>query len=205
VVGVGRALLVPFGWRHATLAAFLALDDPAEQIAYWRRQLDTRGFRFATNLLFSWTWLRTVYAAPFLDFLPQRFGQVMRARLARGFALHPNRTNVYARALLAGELLDEPIAPRAGPIRFACADAAEYLEHSPPASFAGFTLSNILDGASPDYRARLLAAVRRSATADAVVVRRSFAEPTTASATNVAARDRAMLWGIVDVRRVAEL
>lgn len=205
LVGIGRTVLAPVGWRRATLAAFLALEDTAEQIAFWRQHLNTFGFRWATNVLFSFTWLRTVYAAPFLAFLPGHFGRVMRARLERCFATHPNRTNVYARALLAGELIDEPRGPAAVPICFECADAATYLEHSPPASFAGVTLSNILDGASAAYRARLFAAVRRAATPDAVVVLRSFAEPAAAMATNIAVRDRSVLWGIVDVRRVTEL
>jgi S-adenosylmethionine:diacylglycerol 3-amino-3-carboxypropyl transferase len=205
LVGVGRKLLAPFGWRGAALAQFLALTDPAEQIAFWRRRLDTRGFRTAIGTLLSITWLKTVYAAPFLAFLPDHFGSVMRGRLERCFATHPNRTNVYARALLAGELNGAALAPGSAPIRFACADAAAYLEDCAPASFAGFTLSNILDGAPADYCARLFAAVRHAATDDAVVVLRSFAEPAAPVATNVAARDRSMLWGIVDVRRVDEL
>jgi S-adenosylmethionine:diacylglycerol 3-amino-3-carboxypropyl transferase len=205
LVGVGRALLAPFGWRRATLAAFLALKDPAEQVTFWQRHLNTPGFRLATDALFSFTWLRAVYAAPFLAFLPDHFGRVMRARLERCFATHPNRTNIYARALLAGELIDEARGPAVVPIHFECADAAAYLEQCPPASFAGLTLSNILDGASAAYRARLFAAVRHAATPDAVVVLRSFAEPAAATTSNVAARDRALLWGIVDVRRVEEL
>jgi len=204
IVGMGRTLLAGFGWRRSTLAAFLALQQPAEQIAFWRRHLDTRGFRFATDALLSITWLRTVYAAPFLAFLPDRFGRVMRARLAHCFATHPNRTNVYARALLGGEL-DKTPPPKNAAIRFECADAAAYLEGCSPASFAGFTLSNILDGASGDYRTRLWAAVRRAATPEAIVVLRSFAEPAAPIATNLAAHDRSILWGIVDVRPVTEL
>ncbi|MFI5365619.1 MAG: DUF3419 family protein [Candidatus Binatia bacterium] len=205
IVGMGRTLLAPFGWCRATLAAFLALEQPAEQIAFWRRHLDTRGFRVATDALLSIDRLRAVYAAPFLAFLPDRFGRVMRERLARCFATHPNRTNVYAHALLTGESIDHPPPPGGTAIRFACADAATYLESCPSASFAGFALSNILDGASSDYRARLFAAVRRTATAEAVVVLRSFAEPAAPTATNVAAGDRSILWGIVDVKPVAAL
>jgi S-adenosylmethionine:diacylglycerol 3-amino-3-carboxypropyl transferase len=205
IVGVGRTILARFGWRRATVAKFLDLEQTDEQIAFWRRHLDTRGFRVATDTLFSITSLRRVYATPFLAFLPQRFGRVMRARLARCFGNHPNRTNVYAHALLGGEFVDEASALQATAIQFECADAAAYLEGCPPASFAGFTLSNILDGASGNYRERLFAAVRRAAAADAVVVLRSFAEPAGPSAANVAARDRSILWGIVDVKRVSEL
>lgn len=205
LVAIGRALLAPFGWRRSTLAAFLALEDPCEQLAFWRRHLDTRGFRCATDVLFSMTWLRAVYAAPFLAVLPERFGRVMRARLTRCFGAHANRTNVYARALLLGDLADGGEIPPTFPIHFACADAAGYLERCPPARFGGFSLSNILDGASAEYRMRLFAAVRRAATRDAVLVLRSFAEPPTLTAANAAARDRSILWGIVDVKPVNEL
>jgi S-adenosylmethionine:diacylglycerol 3-amino-3-carboxypropyl transferase len=205
IVAAGRTLLAPFGWRRAALAAFLALEQPAEQTAFWQRHLDTRGFRMATDALLSVGRLRAVYAPQFLAFLPDRFGRVMRARLARCFATHPNRTNVYARALLLGERSDRAPTTSAAAIRFECADAATYLERCTPASFGGFTLSNILDGAPSEYQARLFAAVRRAATSHAVVVLRSFGEPAAPTATNLAVRDRSILWGIVDVKHVSEL
>src|SRR6185295_5901497 len=100
------------------------------QAAMWTT-LDTRRLRVAFGALFSVTALRAVYASPFLAFLPSRLGAVMRARLARGFARHPNRSNRFARALLLGELVDEAAPPRAGSIELAHGDAAAWLEAAP--------------------------------------------------------------------------
>jgi S-adenosylmethionine:diacylglycerol 3-amino-3-carboxypropyl transferase len=200
IVGVGRRLMALFGWRRRTIASFLELEQPEEQMAFWNRHLNSAGFRVATDVLLSVAWLRSVYASPFLSILPPRFGQVMRTRLERCWKTHPNRTNPYARALLLGDLPATSSPPAKRTINFVCADAAAFLESCPSASFDGFTLSNILDGAPDSYRQRLLAAARHAAAPDAVVVLRSFAEPSHETATNVAIRDRSILWGVVEVR-----
>jgi len=174
LMSLGRTLLPLAGWRPSRLRAFLDHDHPAEQVAYWRRHLDTRRFRAALDILFSRPFLRAAYAAPLLACLPPRFGAVVRARMERCVAAHPNRANPYARALLLGELRDEPAPRDAGRIRLLHADAAAYLETVPGGSFDGFTLSNILDGAERSYHARLRAAVKRSAAPNAIVVSRSF-------------------------------
>ena len=200
VMAFARAFAPAVGWSSSWLRAFLDLDDPAEQSAYWRRHLDTRRFRVALDALLSITALRAVYAAPFLDCLPHRLGPVMRERMARCFARHPNRSNPYARALLLGELPDEPPPPEARAIRLAHADAAAYLEREAAGSFDGFALSNILDGADARYALRLVAAVKRAAAPEAVAVLRSFREAQDTGPTNRAADDRAMLWGVVEVK-----
>jgi S-adenosylmethionine:diacylglycerol 3-amino-3-carboxypropyl transferase len=207
---VARALRPLVGWYRWRVREFLELCDPAEQIAYWRR-LDTRRFRAALYLLFSLPTLRAMYSGALLESLPANFGVIIRKRMERGFSRHPNRTNPYARALLLDkrqpddETIFERNAPGSGEIQLVCADAASYLELQPAGSFDGFALSNILDGANTDYRQRLFAAVKRAAAADAVAVMRSFREPPAAIPTNRAAEDRAMLWGIVDVRPAATL
>ena len=193
------------GWWPSRVRSFVELDDPADQMEYWQRELNTWRFRTALDGLFSVTALRSVYAPRFLDFLPKRLGAVMRGRMERCFARHPNRDNPYARSLLLGELSSEPPPPRAKDIRLVQADAATFLENEPPASFDGFTLSNILDGVDDSYRQRLFAAVKRAAAPGAVTVLRSFGEVDVDSPANRAADDRAMLWGSVLVRSAAEL
>jgi hypothetical protein len=205
LLAFARSFAPLVGWRRARLRAFLDLQEPGEQSAYWRRYLDTAGFRTAFDGLLSLAALRRVYAAPFLDFLPPHFGSIMRHRMERCFALHANRANPYARALLLGELSDVPPPPEARDIELVHADAAGYLEGAPAGSFDGFALSNVLDGADAAYKLRLTAAVRQAAAPDAVVVLRSFREPPAELTTNRAAEDRAMLWGVVDVRPAAVL
>jgi len=204
-MSLGRVFSPAVGWWPGRVREFLELDDPVAQGLYWRRHLDTRRFRAAVDGLMSLTALRAFYAEELLDFLPAHLGSVMRSRMARCFARHPNRTNPYARGLLTGELPGR-IAPPPGPkIRWELADAASFLEAEPRGSFDGFALSNILDGADASYRRRLDSAVIRAARPGAVFVRRSFREPPVNSPDNHAADDRSMLWGMVEIAAVASL
>jgi S-adenosylmethionine:diacylglycerol 3-amino-3-carboxypropyl transferase len=193
------------GWDRRRVRGFLDLDDPKQQILYWRRHLDTRRFRAAFSFLFSRPVLRSVYYAAFLNGLPHNFGTVLRTRMERCFALHPNRRNPYAHALLAGDMRSPSDGLALRQIEVRCADAADFLERQPAGSFTGFSLSNILDGTNAAYARRLFGAVQHAATPEAMVVLRSFREPQYATETNYAAEDRAMLWGVVDVRQAYAL
>jgi S-adenosylmethionine:diacylglycerol 3-amino-3-carboxypropyl transferase len=191
------------GWRKKRLREFLSLSDVNRQITFWQDHLNTRRFRAAFSALMSPAILRTIYQSQLLTVLPPKFGSVLRKRLERTFANHPNAANPYAKALLLGESEPGP-ASKSPNIHFVQSDAVSYLESCSPGSFDAFTLSNILDGAEPSYRARLIQAVRHAATDDAVVVLRSFAESSPNLAANHAHQDRSILWGIVDVRKALE-
>jgi S-adenosylmethionine:diacylglycerol 3-amino-3-carboxypropyl transferase len=193
------------GWWPSRVRAFLEIDAPAEQMEYWQQHLNTWRFRTALDGLFSLIALRSVYAPRLLDFLPKRLGVVMRGRMERCFARHPNRSNAYARSLLLGEVTPDPPPPEAKDIRLVHADAAAFLEQEAPGSFDGFTLSNILDGVDDAYQQRLFAAVKRAAAPGAATVLRSFGDTSASSPANRADDDRAMLWGSVLVRPAAEL
>jgi hypothetical protein len=199
ILDFARNLAPLAGWSRRTVRAFLDLDDPEQQIPYWRGHLDTKRFRAAFAFLFSRPMLRTVYSAAFLECLPPNFGGVLRARMERCFSRHSNRTNPYAHALLLGKMRSAPAAPELRQIELRCADAADFLEHQPAGSFTGFSLSNILDGTNAAYQQRLFAAVKHAGAPAAMVVLRSFREPQGAARTNHATEDRAMLWGVVDV------
>jgi S-adenosylmethionine:diacylglycerol 3-amino-3-carboxypropyl transferase len=202
VLGLGRAFAAIAGWSRGKLEAFLNLSDCARQVEYWDRWLDTRLWRAAVDLLLSPRLLSLFYASPFVASLPREFGRQIRQRLRRCWASYPNRSNPYAASLLLGAPLPAP-GPPAVPMRFVCADAADFLESSRPSAFDAFALSNIGDGASPEYLRRLRRALEHAAAPDAVVVSRTFAEPASDTATNCAALDRSMLWGVVDVRPAA--
>lgn len=205
ILAFARTLAPLAGWNRRTVGTFLEFDDPKEQILYWRRHLDTRRFRVAFSFLFSRLVLRSVYSAAFLKGLPPNFGTVLRTRMERCFALHPNRRNPYAHALLVGDMHSAPDDPDFRQIEVRCADAAHFLERQPAASFNGFSLSNILDGANPLYAQRLFGAVKHAAAPGAMVVLRSFHEPQSWTGTNHAAEDRSMLWGVVDIRPASTL
>ena len=200
----GRNLAKLAGWSRGKLTDFLNLSDPVEQVEYWDRRLDTQAWRVAVDTLLAPRLLGICYANPFIESLPQDFGLRLRQRLRRAWAIHSNRSNPYAASLLLGRPLAEPNAPEF-PIEFVCADAADFLERCPPAAFDGFSLSNIGDGAAPDYLSRLRVAINHAAAPNAIVVARSFAEPGPNLLANWAQLDRSLLWGVVEVSRAAEI
>ena len=196
LLAFGRGMARLAGWTQRKLVEFLDLSDCARQIEYWDERLDTPIWRAAVDTLLAPRLLGLCYAAPLTASLPDGFGRRIRQRLRRGWASHPNRSNPYAAALMLGTAPVDPGLP-ATPIRFVCADAAEFLEGCPPSTYDAFALSNIGDGASQEYLLRLRNAVEHAAAPDAVVVSRTFAEPRPDTKTNWAALDRSMLWGAV--------
>ena len=204
-----RRFMPLIGWRRKKLEGFLELEDPAEQLRVWQKDFANWRFRAGLALMLSPLWLRGSYSSALLSSLPSRFDRVLRTRLVRCFSRHPNRDNPYAWALFLAS--SPPAAPAEVPPRsterleLVVDDAAAYLERCPAGSFSGFSLSNILDGARPQYKARLFSALRRAARPSAQVVLRSFGEPPSALKSNQAEQDRSMLWGVVDVRPVEAL
>jgi S-adenosylmethionine:diacylglycerol 3-amino-3-carboxypropyl transferase len=201
---LGRNLAKLAGWSPGKLTDFLNLSDPGEQVEYWDLRLDTRAWRAAVDTLLAPRLLGICYRGPFIESLPQDFGLRLRQRLRRTWATHSNRSNPYAASLLLGRPPVEPNAPEFL-IQFVCADAADFLECCPPATFDGFSLSNIGDGASPDYLWRLRVAIDHAAAPNAIVVARTFAEPGPNTLANWARLDRSLLWGVVEVSRTAEI
>jgi S-adenosylmethionine:diacylglycerol 3-amino-3-carboxypropyl transferase len=187
------------GWRKQALREFIAISDLDQQVAFWRNHFDTARFRISFDTLLSRAILHIVYARQLLLLLPAHFGRVLRKRLERGIAHHPNATNPYIANLLLGVHLTPPPANPKN-IQLLTGDAATVLDSLPPGSIDAFTLSNILDGTNHLYRERLGTAVQRAASKDAVVIWRSFAEPANPNIPNHARRDRAMLWGTLHIQ-----
>jgi len=205
VLAFARRFAPLAGWTKERLQEFLALEQPDEQIAYWRRHLDTSLVRAGFDFLFSATTLRAVYARSLIESLPKDFGAVMRRRMERCFGRHSNRHNPYARMLLLGKPIPDISTMCPNQIRLATADAADFLERQAAGRFNAFSLSNILDGTNAAYAERLFRAVRYAAASDALVVLRSFREPGPDVSDNRAADDRSMLWGTVGIWTAADL
>ena len=145
-MNLARSFMPLVGWREGVVHAFLALPDMAEQMAFWRKHLDTRRFRAGFDTLMS-----PMYCAPYTrrgSFRPARRDSAPCFETAgKGVRPASKLTNPYARALLLGEYSNEP-RPRSPNIRFVLADAASWLESCPGRFFDAFALSNILDAPS---------------------------------------------------------
>lgn len=190
------------GWTSSRVQRFLELADVSTQRRVFDRFLDTARFRVLMDMALSPTALVRAYRPEFVGFLPAPFGPAVRGRLRRGVSTHANRGNPYARLLFAGDP-PEVRTPPGGALDVHHGDAVTYLASQPSARFDGFTLSNILDGPDPAFRARLAEAIRHAATSDAVVVLRSLREPIDHASACWAASDRSMIWGTVTVIEAA--
>lgn len=188
-----RTLAPLVGWTAGRIGRFLTMSDPARQVGFFDRALDTARFRAAMRVGFAPVTLLGAYRREFVGFLPPQFGRVLRGRLRRGVATHPNATNPYARLLFRGQA--PPSGRPAGPVHLAHAEAAAFLEAGPSSHYHGFALSNVLDGPGPAYAARLASAVRRAGRPGAPVVLRTLREPVDAQARLRAKADRSMIWG----------
>jgi len=204
VLGAGRKLAALCGWTRQKLDVFLQLSSTKEQVEYWDRELDTPTWRVAVDTLLAPRLLRLCYRGPLVASVPRGFGPLIRGRLRRGWASHWNQSHPFAALLLLGKPVEPSGTPKA-PIRYVCADAADFLKGCAPRSFDAFALSNLGDGASPEYWQRLAAAMAHAGNPQAQVIWRSFAEPVAGMDGNRAARDRSLLWGIVGVSPVSNL
>ncbi len=193
----GLRLMSLAGWTAERIRNFLLLEDCREQIDFWHDTLNTRRFRifFDSIIRASLALVRRLSPDP-LSLPRANFGPLLRSRVERSLARFPNHTNPHAWRLFTTRL-SHPYPPPCSPIHFEHADAADFLFACPERSFDAFTLSNIVDGVTPDYARRLKDAVRHAAAPDAVVVMRSFREPQNAAERALAAEDRAMIWGSI--------
>lgn len=195
----GRRRLQEKGtWDDRAIETFLRTIDLDVQCRSFRDTIFTRPVRALTRAALARPRLAGDRAGFPTGWTPDRFGARVERRLARCVATHPNRWNPYLWWLLAGRDAPGTRSGRAVPpdgLSLHVADACQWLEANPDARFDGFSLSNVLDGASPGMRARLAEAVRRVAEPRAVVVVRSLEEPTDPFAAWGARRDRSGIWG----------
>ncbi|SDE63021.1 hypothetical protein [Auraticoccus monumenti] len=197
----GRSMLRPVapGWRLRRLWPVLQTAGPEEALAYWRRHLDTRVVRWlVAGALRPGTFAARILTKEFGRFIPRRFDDILRARLARGLGRHGMRDNRFAWRLLSGEEQPGWRLPDVDPdqISWVARDVAGHLESVPVGHYDAVALSNVLDGAPPEYGARLKVAVRHAVRPGGAVVLRSLAEPAPGDS-GLAADDAALIWGSV--------
>ncbi|MGW7001886.1 DUF3419 family protein [Streptomyces sp. NPDC054933] len=188
-----RAAAVLPAWRHASLAAFLDLDDPARQLTWWRERLDSPGLRLLMGAALRPAGPLAALLRPgFRGVVPARFDAELRHRIAGTVARQPNADNPLLRLLLLGEAPDPVPVPG---VWFVHAEVAEHLESVTPGSYDAVTLSNVLDGPGSSYARRLRAAVERAVRPGGIAVLRSLRGPGPTG-------DRCPLWGTVHLTRI---
>lgn len=203
LLAAGRGVLRAAGWSRRRLERLAAMSDPAAQVDEWRR-LTSGPSGAALRALLVPSALRLGYRDDFARSIANLRHDLPR-RIEQGMAVHGNAQNPWAQLLLTGRWPTPYAAatPRraVGSLRLEVADVATHLEGVPAGSYDGFALSNVLDGAPAGYRQRLMAAVDHAAAPGAVVVLRTLA---TGSVSEKAAaiRDRALLWGGLQISMV---
>src|SRR5260370_32886672 len=88
--------------RRSLIRQCLERTDPAAQVRFWRAHLDTARFRAALAVAINPLALRAIYSSALVPVLPKRFDRIIRGRLARYWARHPNRSNPYAWRVFIG-------------------------------------------------------------------------------------------------------
>jgi S-adenosylmethionine-diacylglycerol 3-amino-3-carboxypropyl transferase len=165
--------------------------DLDAQRAFYRAYWDTWRWKSAFRLGLSRPGLRLVYGKPFVERAPVEFWRLMKRQVDATFLDFPIGENSYLWQTFLGRYPPGeeglPIYLRrkyhaevqAGMARvvLTCSDAAGFLEAQAPASIGFYALSNILEITTPEYTARLVAAILKTAKPGAVVCVRSIFPP----------------------------
>jgi S-adenosylmethionine:diacylglycerol 3-amino-3-carboxypropyl transferase len=165
--------------------------DLAAQRAFYRTHWDDWRWRCAFRWALSRPVLRLLIGKPFVDHVPAEFPQMLKRQVDATFLEFPIQENGYLWQTFLGRYppgenglpiylqREHHAGVQAGMARvaLACGDAAGWLATQTPASIGYFALSNILEVTTPEYTARLVAAILRAAKPGAVVCMRSIFPP----------------------------
>lgn len=188
-------------WRSRHLVQHLLHDDGPAARKHWDETLDSRAFRAVLKASLKPGLRLGVIARPELfGFLPPRFHDVIRERVADGLARHGMAGNRFAWRLLAGRELPGWHLPTvdADAITWQVADIATHLESVPAGSYDGVSLSNVVDGLPNAFARRLLVAARHAVRKGGPIIWRTFSNPGLPGP-GLAGDDAAMVWGQVQV------
>lgn len=193
------------GWRLSRLLPVLASADPQESLHYWDAALDTKPLRaLLASSLRPGPALAQLMQPEFAAFVPYAFDRVIRERLRRGLGRHGMAGNRFAWRLLAGREPSEwtfAQPANGGRVHWQVSDIVRHLEQLPAGHYDGLSLSNVTDGAPPEFAERLSQAAHHAVRPGAPIVWRTLAEPRAHQAIGLAEADASLIWGRVMVDR----
>src|SRR5207245_1485539 len=168
-------LFLPLLVGRRRIEAMFQQADLTAQRWFYRTYWDNWRWRSAFRWALSRPVLRLLYGRAFVDRVPDEFARLVKERVDAAFLDSPIQENGYLWQTFLGRY---PPCEKGLPIylrrehhaevrmglakvHLAAGDAAARLEQQAPGSIGFFALSNILEITTPEYAARLVAAVLR--------------------------------------------
>ena len=172
--------------RRRYVDALLALENPSDQSSLFAARWNSWRWRAANNVAFSRMAVRLALGAGFARAGPGSFATEFRDSMARVLADIPAASNPYVWQTFRGryppgvlppwltETGIEALRPRLERLSPVVGDVAEVLRASASEPFDLVCLSNVLDGATDDYRRALVDSILVGTRPGSTVIRRSF-------------------------------
>jgi hypothetical protein len=225
IMALGRMLLRPAGWSSSRMATLANSTSTNAQVAVWNSL--TSGFSgFVLRVLLSPAKLAAAFRPEFVSLVGAGFAPRLVLTLRAALENVPNCENPFASLLFLGEplkLSTRQQSERNNNPNFLCADILAHLSSVPSGSFDAAAMSNIGDGAPESFRVELDRALRHALKPGAPITVRTMGNVASlssntllgtlastktgplsttrsASAKELAATDRSLIWSGLEVQ-----